>query len=115
MHLPWSDRVSSKKLLEEEIVRQLVIMKTSSPESKEYQEALKSYNQLHNHSLKEKTIVEHKKTRWFEGATTGLLATAVLTAESWTPLTSKWWSSITRPFKTKGDDVNLRFGDKPGE
>lgn len=102
LELPWSG-LNSRKLLEDEIVRQLAIMQTSEPESKEYKEALSRYTMLHDHSLSEKKIDEHKRSRWFEGATTGLLATALLTAESWTPLTSKWWMSITRPFRAKND------------
>jgi len=107
MHLPWSDSLDSKKLLEEEVVRQLAIMKTSEPESEEYKQALARYNMLHDHSLKEKKIDEHKHSRWFDGMVTGLLATSLLTAESWTPLTSKWWTGITRQFRSKHDDIKL--------
>ena len=107
MRLPLSDKLDSNKLLEEEIVRQLAIMKTSEPESKEYQEALKRYNVLHGHSLKEKTIGEHKHARWFDGAITGIMATALLTAESWTPLTGGWWRDLTRKFRSRNDDIRL--------
>lgn len=107
MRLPWSDKLDSKQLLEDEIVRQLAIMKTSEPESKEYQEALKKYNVLHGHSLKEKTIDEHKHSRWFDGATTGILATVLLTADSWTPLTGSWWRDLTRKFRARNDDIRL--------
>lgn len=107
LSLPWNDELSEKKLLEDEVVRQLVIMRTSEPESKEYQEALKKYTLLHEHSLKEKKLKEHKRSRWFEGLMTSGLAVTLLTAESWTPLTSKWWTGLTRPFRTRHDDFDL--------
>lgn len=107
MHLPWSSSLSSKKLLENEVVRQLAIMQTSEPESKEYQEALKKYTLLHDHSIKEKTIDEHRHTRWFEGIMTSVLAVGTMTYESWTPLTSKWWMTLTKPFKSRHDDIKL--------
>ena len=103
LKLPGSSSLNSKKLLEDEVVRQLVIMKTSEPESKEYQDALRRYTMLHDHSLNERKIDEHKHSRWFEGLTTMTLATVLLTAESWTPLTSKWWTGITRQFRVRND------------
>ena len=103
LHLPWSSGLNSKKLLEDEVVRQLAIMQTSEPESEEYQEALKRYTMLHDHALNERKIDEHKHSRWFEGAVTGILAIGTMTYESWTPLTSKWWSSLTRPFRRRDD------------
>ena len=108
LQLPWKSGLDSRKLLEDEIVRQLAIMQTSEPESQEYQEALKRYTMLHDHSLNEKKIDEHKHARWFDGIITGTLATALLTAESWTPLTSKWWTGITRKFRSEHSD-DFRF------
>lgn len=104
--LPWADEPNPKKMLEEEIVRQLKIMKANKPESQEYKDALARYKELHDHSLKEKKIRESKRGRWFDALVTGTLAVATLTAEQWTPLTSKWAGTIMHPFRTK-HDINL--------
>ena len=106
--LPWSTmEVNTNELLEEEIKRQLLIMRTAEPDSDEYAEAMTRYNDLHEHSLKEKQLKESKRARWFDAITTGALAGFTLTAESWTPITSRWMNSVMHPFKSKRDKLNL--------
>lgn len=102
--LPWADeKPNPRKMLEDEIVRQLRIMKDNDPKSDEYKQALIRYKALHENSLKEDKLKESRRSRWFDALTTGALAGITLTAEQWTPLTSKWFGSIMHPFRSKRD------------
>mgnify|MGYP007069835471 CR=1 FL=1 len=100
--LPWKkDEKSSDDLLNEEVKRQLLIMEKSDVDSPEYKFAFKNYTELHEEQLNEKKLHESKRSRWFSAICTGVLAVGTLTAEYWSPITSKWASSFIRPFKSK--------------
>lgn len=86
-------------LLDEEIERQLEIMRKSDVESPEYKFAFSNYKELHAEKLSEDKLKESKRSRWFEAGVTMVLAGVTLTSELWTPITSKWASSFMRPFK----------------
>lgn len=102
--LPWSEKEkSSKELLEEEVNRQLRIMALNDPDSEEYKKSLVYYERLHENLLKEENLKESKSSRWFNALATIVLAGVTLTAESWTPLTSKWYNSLMRPIKGDRD------------
>ncbi len=107
MRMPWDKGLDPNQMLEDEMVRQLAIRQTSEPGSKEYSTTLVRYEKLHENALKESKLKEHRHARWFEGGVTGLLAISLLTVEQWTPLTSSWWRSITRPFRAKNDDLSF--------
>lgn len=100
--LPWSrdKQIDSNELLEEEMVRQLVIMKKNDVNSEDYQKAMDKYEKLHDNLIKELRLKESRRARWFDGGLTGILAIVTLTAEQWTPLTSKWYSSIIKKFRS---------------
>lgn len=105
--LPWADeKPNPRKMLEEEIVRQLKIMKDNKPESDAYKQALIRYKELHEHGLKEDKLKENRRSRWFDGLVTGALAGLTLTAEQWTPLTSKWYGSLMHPFRSKREKLD---------
>jgi hypothetical protein len=101
--LPWNEKQNPKKMLEDEIVRQLQIMKDNKPESDAYKQAMIRYENLHEHGLKEDKLKENRRARWFEALVTGALAGLTLTAEQWTPLTSKWYNSLMHPFRSRRD------------
>ncbi len=105
--LPWNDKPNPKKMLKEEIVRQLTIMKNNDPDSAEYKTALIRFKELHEHGLKEDQLVENRRARWFDGLCTGALAGLTLTAEQWTPLTSKWYGAIMHPFRSKRSEIKF--------
>lgn len=86
-------------LLDEEINRQLEIMRESDVESPEYKFAFNNYKELHGEKLSEEKLKENRRSRWFEAGVTMVLAGVTLTSELWTPITSKWASSFMRPFK----------------
>lgn len=103
LFLPESKNGSQKELLEKEIVRQLKIMKDNKPDSKEYQNALNTYKELKEISHKEKKLKESRYSRVFDALVTGLLAGVTITADYWTPVTSKWGNSFMRRFRHDDD------------
>ena len=104
MVFPWTDEPNPKKMLREEITRQLAVMAKSEPDSPDYNKALIRYERLHEEELKEAQLREHRRSRIWEGIVTGALAGITLSAEQWTPLTSKWCSSFMRPFRSRRND-----------
>ena len=99
--LPNGGKPEAEELLDEEVKRQLRIMRDNDPESPEYKFAFKNYCELHREQLDEKKVKEHRKSRVFDAVVTGSLMIATLTSEYWTPITSKWASSFMRPFHHK--------------
>ncbi len=105
--IPWKKRKSHNRLLEEEATRLLLIMRDNSKDSDAYKKAFNQYRNVHYELLEEKKLTELRHSRWFEAATTGILAGVTMTQEYWAPITSKWASSITRPFKPR----KITFGE----
>lgn len=103
--LPGKKDVTASELLDEEVKRQLEIMKANNVESDEYKQAIKRYEELHEQQLKELQLKENRRARWFDALVTGGLAGLTLTAEQWTPLTSKWFTSLMHPFRSKRTDL----------
>lgn len=97
--LPGGKKEKKTNLLEEELDRQLQIMKSHDVDSAEYKFAFNNYKELHAEKMSEEKLKESKHSRWFEAGVTVLLAGVTLTSELWTPITSKWASSFMRPFK----------------
>ena len=97
--LPGKDEKTNRSMLEKEIERQLKVMEESDIDTPEYKFAFQNYKELHEEQLAEDKLVESKRSRWFDAICTGLLAGVTLTAEYWTPITSKWGSTLMRPFK----------------
>ena len=103
LFLPGEKKVSQKELLEKEIVRQLKIMKDNDPSSDQYKQALNTYKDLKEVSHKEKKLKESRYARWFDGLLTAALAGVTITADYWTPITSKWGNTFMRRFRH--DDI----------
>lgn len=101
--LPWSKEETEKTLLEEEVKRTLRIMRDSDPTSDEYKKALVYYQRLNEQRLKERALIENRRGHWFDAFATLVLAGVTLTAEEWTPLTSKWYNTLMRPIKGHRD------------
>ncbi len=99
--LPGPKKETVLKIAEEEEVRLLRIMRDSDPDSTEYSKALLRYKELHTTVMDEKKLKESRVGRWFEALTTGGILIATLTAEQWTPLTSKWFTSVMHPFRSR--------------
>jgi len=87
------------ELLDEEVKRQLDILAKCDPQSEEYKKAYLMYERLHQEQLEEKRLKESRRARWFHAISTFVLAGMTMTAEYWTPITSKWGNSIMRPFR----------------
>ena len=103
--LPSPKKDNVLGIAEEEEVRLLRILRDSDPTSQEYSQALIRFKELHTSIMDEKKLKENRIGRWFEALTTGGILIATLTAEQWTPLTSKWFTSIMHPFRArKGSD-----------
>ena len=103
--LPWKKDASSDELLEEEVNRLLAIMRDSKVDSEEYKTALIRYRELHEHSIKEKSLCEARRSRWFDFFGTLGICTLTLTAEQWTPLTSKWFNHVMHPIRTRRGEM----------
>lgn len=103
--LPWKKNktISQEKLIDDEVCRQLQVMRDSDPKSEEYKQALRIVMNLKKSSEEDKKIKANKKGRVIDIIMTGGLAVLTLTAEQWTPLTSKWWNSVIRQFR--GRDI----------
>lgn len=102
--LPWKEKdATSNDMIRKEVMRQLSIMKTTKPDSEEYKAAMARFKELHEHELKEAQVRENRRARWFDALSTLGLAVVTLTAEQWTPLTSKWFGSIMHPIRSKRD------------
>ena len=99
--LPGPKKESVMKIAEEEEVRLLRVLRDNDPSSKEYSQALVRYRELHSTVMGEKKLKESRVGRWFEALTTGGILIATLTAEQWTPLTSKWFTSVMHPFRSR--------------
>ncbi len=98
--LPWKEHDKTEtELLREEVNRVLLELSNTDPGSKEYTKLLVMYERLNGQLTEEKKIKASKHGRWIDILGTGLLAGITLTAESWTPLTSKWFNSIMRPIR----------------
>ena len=101
LSLPWKKErpKSNVELLNEEVRRQLDILSKTDPSTEEYRKAYVIYERLHQELLEEAKLKEHRKSRWFNAFSTFGLAVVTITAEYWSPITSKWGSTIMRPFR----------------
>lgn len=98
--LPWREHEKTEEeLLREEVTRVLKVLSKSDPKSDEYEEALSLYERLNDQLTESKKIKASQRGRILDICGTGLLAIVTLTAESWTPLTSKWYNTIMRPVR----------------
>jgi len=98
--LPWKDHDKTEtELLREEVNRVLLKLAKTDPNTKEYTKLLVMYERLNSQLNEEKKIKASQRGRWIDILGTGLLAGITLTAESWTPLTSKWYNTIMRPIR----------------
>ncbi len=98
--LPWQEHEKTEEeLLREEVTRVLKVLSKSDPKSNEYEEALSLYERLNDQLIESKKIKASQRGRILDICGTGLLAVITLTAESWTPLTSKWYNTIMRPVR----------------
>ena len=98
--LPWADKPKGEdQLLKEEVTRVLGVLAKSNPKSDEYEEALSLYERLNDQLTESKKIKASQRGRLLDICGTGLLAVITLTAESWTPLTSKWYNTLMRPIR----------------
>lgn len=98
--LPWREHEKTEEeLLREEVTRVLKVLSKSYPKSDEYEEALSLYERLNDQLTESKKIKASQRGRILDICGTGLLAVVTLTAESWTPLTSKWYNTIMRPVR----------------
>ncbi len=98
--LPWREHEKTEEeLLREEVTRVLKVLSKSDPKSDEYEEALSLYERLNDQLTESKKIKASQRGRILDICGTGLLAVVTLTAESWTPLTSKWYNTIMRPVR----------------
>ena len=98
--LPWADKPKGEdQLLREEVTRVLTVLSKADPKSDEYEEALSLYERLNDQLIENKKIKASQRGRVLDICGTGLLAVITLTAESWTPLTSKWYNTIMRPVR----------------
>ena len=98
--LPWREHdKTEEELLKEEVTRVLKVLAKSNPKSDEYEEALSLYERLNDQLIESKKIKASQRGRVLDICGTGLLAVITLTAESWTPLTSKWYNTIMRPVR----------------
>jgi len=104
LSLPWKKDDDPSILLKKEVTRQLQIMSDSKPDSEEYKAALARYEHLHEHEIKDLKIRESRHARWFDALVTGGIMGFTLTAEQWTPLTSRWITGIMHPRKSKDID-----------
>lgn len=92
---------SNKKLLNEEIQRQLKIMAENKPDTPEYKFAFNNYKELHRELIEEKKLASSMKGRIFDALTTTGLMIGSMTYEYWTPITSRWANSFMKPFRHK--------------
>lgn len=98
--LPWREHEKTEEeLLREEVTRVLKVLAKSDQKSDEYEEALSVYERLNDQLVESKKIKASQRGRILDICGTGLLAVITLTAESWTPLTSKWYNTIMRPVR----------------
>ncbi len=100
--LPWK-KDDSKKLVNDrvefEMQRCLDIMETHEVDSEEYKQAFIMFRNLKQSLEGDVKIDANKRSRIVEILATLGLSVVTLTAEQWTPLTSKWWSSIIKQIR----------------
>ena len=105
MKLPWNGKPSRKKMLKDEMWELIDVLRTHDPNSPEYRRAFEAYAKLHSMEIEEKKLREHRFGRIADILGTIGLAGIVLTHEYWTPITSSWGRSLTKPFSH--NDSNL--------
>ena len=99
MKFPWQERKPSEyKMLKEEMRRLVEILRFSQPEDPTYKTAFEAYKQLRAQEIEYQKLRAYKVGRVIDVAGTFGLAAIVLTHEYWTPTTSSWARSLTRPF-----------------
>lgn len=101
IRLPWSKKSpTAEELRRTEEVKLLKKMGQLDPNSEEYSQLLVRYEHLSAVSLNERKLKEARLTQVIDACTTGAMMGVTLTAEQWTPLTSKWYNSLMRPKRT---------------
>lgn len=98
MNLPWKKEKSEHQMLKDEMKRLVEVMRHSSPEDPTYVTAFEAYRKLRAQELVYNKTRAYKWGRVVDIIGTFGLAGIVLTHEYWTPITSDWAHSLTRPF-----------------
>ena len=100
--LPWQ----KKEPLDDEIDRQLSIMKSSdTTNSQEYKFAFQNLKELYELKQADQKLAERKRSRWLDAGLTLGVCVLTLSQEMWTPITSRWSSSFMRIFKHRDGEL----------
>ena len=103
--LPWTDRVPSRRKLQQQEMWQLIdIMLINEPTSEEYIQAFDSYERLHKLEMEESRISAFKWSKVVEIGTSVGLTAMILTHEMWTPLPGVAKSMALNQFKNHNNN-----------
>lgn len=98
MGLPWIKKGPSEDdMVAEAKARLLIAMRKAPVGSDEYKTLLEEYKTLSDIAIERDKIALQKWCKRFDSLVTGGVLGVTLTAEQWTPLTSRWYNSLMRP------------------
>ena len=106
MKLPWSEKLPSRKKLHKDEMWELIdVMRNHKPGEPEYKSAFNAYAKLHEMEIEEQKLKSYRFGRVTDILGTFGLAGLVLTHEYWTPVTSSWARTISRPFNHNNQNL----------
>jgi hypothetical protein len=97
MNLPWKKGPSEDDLIAEAKARLLMAMRKATVGTTEYQTLLEEYEKLSQIANERDKIALQRWCKRSDGIVTSGILGVTLTAEQWTPLTSRWYNSLMRP------------------